>query len=186
MLALATRFRNLDPASVDMITLPTEPANIGGADVLVMKEAEAKAVIDRFNGVTPESGPRLPEGIIPAEVSVRVLNGTGIGGQASKVASDLAGAGFGLAGTGDADSYRYEKPVIRYAPSRRIDAQLLAAYLQSGAQLEEDRTLVTADIVLITGTGYEGVRIPGGVATTTTAAPVTDAKPKGAPPQPQC
>jgi len=186
MLSLARRFRNVTPESVDMITLPTEPANIGGAEVLVLKEPEAKQVIDRFNGIDPEGGPRLPEGIVPAEVSVRVLNGSGIGGQASKAAADLQSAGFGVAGTGDADSFRYEMPVVKYHPSRKIDAQFLAAYLEGGAKLEEDPSLVTADIVLVTGTGYEGVRIPGGAATTTTSAPVTDAKPEGAPPQPQC
>ena len=187
MLKLAQRFRNINPESVDMVTLPTVPETIGGAAVLVMKEPEAKQVIDRFNGVDAPAADALPD-ILPQEVSVRVLNGTGIGGQATKVAQDLQNAGFRLATppTGDADSFRYEKPVIRHHPSAREDARLLEAYLQSGATLEVDRTLVTADIVLVTGTGYEGVRIPGGAATTTTSAPVTGAEPKGAPRQPQC
>ena len=186
ILKLAQRFRNISPDSVDMVTLPTEPEMVGDADVLVLKEPEAQQVIDRFNGITPEEGPRLPEGILPAEVSVRVLNGTGVGGQAGKVAGDLRAVGFGISTTGDADSFRYEKPVIRYHASRERDAQLLAAYLESGARLLEDSTLVTGDVVLITGTGYEGVRIPGAAATTTTSAPVTEAEPEGAPPQPQC
>lgn len=187
MLKVAQRFRNITPESVDMVTLPTEPETIGGAAVLVLKEPEAQKVIDRFNGVDAPSADALPD-ILPQEVSVRVLNGTGIGGQASKVAEDLQNAGFRLATppTGDADSFRYEKPVIRHHPSAREDARLLEAYLQSGATIQEDRTLVTADIVLVTGTGYEGVRIPGGAATTTTSAPVTAAEPEGAPRQPQC
>lgn len=185
MLTLARRFRNISPESVDMVTLPTEPATIGGAAVLVLKEPEAQQVIDRFNGVHPEDGPALPD-MIPAEVSVRVLNGSGVGGQAGKVAQDLQAAGFGIAGTGDADSFRYEQPVVRHHPSTREEARLLAAYLEGGAKLQEDSSLVTADIVLVTGTGYEGVRIPGGAATTTTSAPVTEAEPEGAPPQPQC
>ncbi|HUR48122.1 MAG TPA: LCP family protein [Acidimicrobiales bacterium] len=187
MLKLAQRFRNISPESVDMVTLPTVPTMVGEADVLMLKEPEAQQVIDRFNGVDPEGAPSLPD-VLPQEVSVRVLNGSGIGGQAGKVASDLQAAGFRLATppTGDADSFRYEKPVVRYHPSRRDDAELLAAYLQSGATLQEDRSLVTADIVLVTGTGYEGVRIPGGAATTTTSAPVTEAEPEGAPRQPQC
>ena len=187
ILKLAQKFRNVNPETVDMVTLPNEPANIGGAAVLVLKQPEAQQVIDRFNGVDSETGQSLPN-ILPQEVSVRVLNGSGIGGQAGKVAQDLQDAGFRLATppTGDADSFRYEQPVIRYHQSGRADAELLAAYLQSGAKLQEDRSLVTADIVLVTGTGYEGVRIPGGAATTTTSAPVTDAEPEGAPRQPQC
>ncbi|MBW3537284.1 MAG: LCP family protein, partial [Actinobacteria bacterium] len=179
ILKLAQHFKDVSPENVDMVTLPTEPATIGGADVLVLKQPEAQQVIDRFNGITPEDGPRLPEGIIPAEVSVRVLNGTGVGGQAAKVAADLQAAGFGIAGTGDADSFRYEKPAIRYHSSRQRDAELLAAYLESGARLQEDSSLVTGDVVMITGTGYEGVRIPGAAATTTTSAPVTEAEPEG-------
>ena len=187
ILKLAQKFRNVNPETVDMITLPNEPVNVGGAEVLILKEPEAQQVIDRFNGVEPASPDALPN-ILPQEVSVRVLNGSGIGGQAGKVAQDLQDVGFRLATppTGDADSFRYEKPVIRHHPSRKDDARLLAAYLQSGATIQEDRTLVTADIVLVTGTGYEGVRIPGGAATTTTSAPVTDAEPEGAPRQPQC
>jgi len=187
ILKLAQRFRNINPETVDMVTLPNVPANVGGAEVLVLKEPEAQQVIDRFNGVDSETGQSLPD-VLPQEVSVRVLNGSGIGGQAGKVAQDLQAAGFRLATppTGDADSFRYEKPVIRYHQSRRDDAELLEAYLQSGATLQEDRSLVTADIVLVTGTGYEGVRIPGGAATTTTSAPVTEAEPEGAPRQPQC
>ena len=187
ILKLAQKFRNVNPETVDMVTLPNTPTKIGGADVLVIKQPEAQKVIDRFNGVDSETGQSLPN-ILPQEVSVRVLNGSGIGGQASKVAQDLQAAGFRLATppTGDADSFRYERPVVRYHQSRRADAELLAAYLQSGATLQEDRSLVTADIVLVTGTGYEGVRIPGGAATTTTSAPVTEAEPEGAPRQPQC
>lgn len=187
ILKLAQKFRNVNPETVDMITLPNEPANVGGAEVLVLKQPEAQQVIDRFNGIQPEDPQALPD-VLPQEVSVRVLNGSGIGGQASKVAQDLQAVGFRLATppTGDADSFRYEKPVVRHHPSRRADAKLLAAYLQSGATIQEDPTLVTADIVLVTGTGYEGVRIPGGAATTTTSAPVTEAEPEGAPRQPQC
>ncbi len=187
ILKLAQKFRNVNPETVDMVTLPNEPANVGGADVLVLKQPEAQQVIDRFNGVDPVGEGALPD-ILPQEVSVRVLNGSGIGGQAGKVAQDLRDAGFRLATppTGDADSFRYEKPVIRHHPSSKQDAQLLAGYLHSGATIEVDPSLVTADIVLVTGTGYEGVRIPGGAATTTTSAPVTEAEPEGAPRQPQC
>lgn len=188
ILKLAQRFRNIDPDSVDMVTLPNVPANVGGAEVLLLKEPEAQQVIDRFNGVSQKPAPGALPNLLPQEVTVRILNGSGIGGQATKVAEDLQAAGFRLATppTGDADSFRYEKPVIRYHRSARDDAELLAAYLQSGASLQEDRTLVTADIVLVTGTGYEGVRIPGGAATTSTSAAVTEAEPEGAPLQPQC
>lgn len=57
LLKLARRFRSLDSSTVDMVTLPTRGANVGGASVLLLKKDEAKPIIDRLNGVTPPPPP---------------------------------------------------------------------------------------------------------------------------------
>jgi len=53
LLKLARRFRSLDPSTVDMVTLPTRGANVGGASVLLLNKDAAKPFIDRLNGITP-------------------------------------------------------------------------------------------------------------------------------------
>lgn len=195
MTNLAKRFRSLEPDAVEMLTLPTTDANIGGASVLRLKQPEAKQLIDRFNGIAPQAaapGQPLPN-ILPNTVRVRVLNGSGASGQATEVASGLAKLGFNTAGTGDAPGgYNFKETTIRYGTGQLDKARLLQGYVGGTAKLLEDRTLRGIDVALITGGDFAGVSKPGTTTTTTTAAPTATTattaapQPKGAPPQPQC
>ena len=169
IVTVAKRFRSLDPNSVDMQTLPTTRyITPGGADVQLLSTDEAQPLIDRINGKA-QAGP-----VRPSDVEVRVLNGNGGDGAASKAAFALRNAGFSITGSGDADSFSYDQTVIRYAPGAIAKAQLLQSYLASGATLQEDATLGTADLAVVVGADYTGVRpSPAGpdVSPTTTAAP---------------
>ena len=187
MLNLAKNFRSLTADEVEMVTLPTEPMKVGAADVLRLKQPEAQQIIDRFNGVQSDEADEPVLSVIPAEVSVRVLNGSGRGGQAGAIAAELQKRGFGVGFTGDADSFKYIKPVIRYAPGQRDKALLLRSYIQGGAQLRDDPSLRGGDLVLVTGSAFGGVRTPG-VSTTTSSSlkPPVSVAPRGAPRQPQC
>jgi polyisoprenyl-teichoic acid--peptidoglycan teichoic acid transferase len=193
---VANRFRSLEPDSVDMLTIPTTPASIGGKAVLRLKMPEAQEILDRFSGrpqptsttVAPGAIPNIP----PSSVRVRVLNGTGTGGQAGEVSGELSKAGFVVSGTGDADTFKYIQPVIRYGRGQRDKAVLLQAYVQGGAQLREDLTIRGIDLVLVTGAQYQGIRNPRGgaqAATTTTAPPAanntTTTKPSASGAQPK-
>ena len=179
-----------------MLSLPTVDARIGGADVLRLKQPEARQVIDHFLGRDAEAKPSEPGGaavpnIPPNRVRVRVLNGTGTDGQAGKAAQELQRVGFNLAGTGDADRYGYTEPVIRYGRGQQEKGELLKAYLGGAAEVQEDRTIQGVDLVLITGSELGEVRPPrqAGASTTapTTKPPATTpAQPKGGPPQPPC
>ena len=171
ILRLGTRFRSLEPDAVDMLTLPGTPTMIGGASVIRIKQPDAQTIIDRFNGRTEEKSsgpiPNIPTGT----VQVRVLNGSGIGGQGGQTARELQRFGFHTAGTGDADSFTYGKPVIRYGRGQVLKARLLAAYIEGGAEIKQDLNLQGIDVVLITGAKFGGVRAPGTVAATTTTVP---------------
>ena len=87
---LARRFKSLDADTVDMLTFPTEPADIGGASVLLLKDEEAQPYIDRLNGIgPPEDGDA--GAVRPSDIRVRILNGYGADGVASEAAVDLTG-----------------------------------------------------------------------------------------------
>ena len=133
----------------------------------------------------------------PGGVRVRVLNGAGINGLATKSASALQGAGFGVADRGDADSFKYTRSVIRYGVGQDAKARLLSAYLQTPrAQLVSDPSIRGVDLVLVVGSDYSGVRTSAATTPTTaktgnTSAPSTTSTtiprpvpvpvPKGAP-----
>ena len=58
--SLARRFRTVDPDTVDTLVLPTEPRTIEGNQVLVLKQPEAKAAVDRLNRGAASVGSEAP------------------------------------------------------------------------------------------------------------------------------
>jgi hypothetical protein len=178
--SLANRFRSLDPNAVQMLTIPTVPANVGGASVLRMKQPEAQQVIDTFLDRAPAT-PTAANGAVPniplGNIRVRVLNGSGAEGQAREVGKALGDLGFNVAGLGQASSFRFTDTVITYGPGQREKGLVVQSKIQGGTKLEEDPTLRSIDVVVTTGGNYGGVA--GIAAPTTTAkpgAPTTTAK----------
>ncbi len=150
---VARRFRSLDADTVDMQTLPTTPATIGGASVLRLDREKAQAAIDRLNGVEADAAE-----VRPGDVRVRVLNGSGADGAAATAGEALVGAGFNLADKGDADNYKYRRTVVRHATGQKAKATLLARYLEAGATVQEDASLRTVDATVVVGSDFAGVR----------------------------
>jgi LCP family protein required for cell wall assembly len=202
MLNLARRYRSFNPDLLQTATLPTNPAVIGGADVLLLDQAAAQQAIDAFLGTAPPSAgpgiPAVPTNVSPGEVTVKVLNGSGRSGQAASVSSALRQSGFVVTGTGNADSARYIQSVIRYAPNQETQARFLQSLVIGGAQLLPDSTLVGTHLALITGSSYSGLHpaagaaaqtLPGSTpttsgapATTTTVSPLPGASANAVPP----
>ncbi|MBK9180844.1 MAG: LCP family protein [Acidimicrobiales bacterium] len=172
LLKLGQRFRSLDPNTIEMFSVPTTPAMINGAAVLLVQEAEAQPILDVFRGIEPPP----PGAIGPSEVQVRILNGVGESGLASRASDAITGAGFTVSGTGDADSYAYERTTIRYAPGQEAAADLLARHLTNGAVLEATSTVNSADVVLILGQDFTTVTQEAAAVPPSTGAPA-DAPP---------
>ena len=153
LVSLGERFRSLTPESLQQFTLPVVADRVGGASVLLLDEGmESEAVLDVFRGEPPAA----PEVVAPSAVTVRVLNGTGVRGQAGEVRDALTGAGFTVAGVGDGAR---GDPVttIRYGAGQEPKAALLARHLEPEVALVEDATLEGVDAVITTGTTYTGV-----------------------------
>ncbi|MDQ4132803.1 MAG: LCP family protein, partial [Actinomycetota bacterium] len=188
---LAKRFNSLDPEKVETLTVPGEVAMINGASVIRLNKGEAKGIVDRLNGIAPPPPPD-PEPaketppttvVAPGEVDVRVLNGNGTPGAAAKTADELKSFGYRVSDTGDAGS-DYTKTTIRHPSGDDDAARQLRDALNTGAKLEEDESLTTADAVLILGKDYTGFRAgvaPAAPTSTILPSPV----PKEAPP-PTC
>jgi LCP family protein required for cell wall assembly len=188
---LARKFRSINPDTVDMLTLPTSDAYIGGAAVQLLDTKKAQDYIDRLNGVTVDPGSTRPP-----DVAIDVLNGSGADSTASRAASALQLAGFKVIATGDADRYDYDQTVVRYGPGRQAKAALVRDSLAAGAVIRLDATLVTADVALILGADYTGVSAPsqtdapGSTPVSTTALPPSASATPGPPatkaPPPPC
>ncbi|MDQ1518028.1 MAG: hypothetical protein QOE80_3858 [Actinomycetota bacterium] len=197
-LRLVQAFRPVGAAGIEMVSLPTKSV---GVHLAVAPEAQP--VLARLRGETPppaggeaSATAKAPK-VTPADVKVRVLNGTGTAGVAGDTSGELGRAGFSPAGSGDAVTFGYAKTEIRYSPAAQPKAALLARYLNGVGKLVADPSIKGTDLVLIVGADWQGVTAPAGpgqvaAPSTTTAAPTTATgpttapKPAGGPAQPAC
>jgi len=179
------KFRSIDPDTVDMLTLPTTDGMVGDAAVQYLDLSKAQEYIDRLNGVVAPPPPATPA-VKPADIAVKVLNGNGGDASASSAAAALSQAGFRVASTANALSYDYTRTLVQYAPGQEAKAQVLSSSLVAGAKVEEDRSLAGADVTLVLGADYTGLRSPAATAAPTTqgSAPASSVTTK--PPAPNC
>jgi LCP family protein required for cell wall assembly len=153
-------FRSFNPSKLATYTLPVTVASdhpLG--DVLLLKQPDATAVVDRFLGRTAASAPAVtPGAAAPASLQVSVLNALGTAGLAASTATKLRGSGYRIASVGNAPSADLPRSQISYASGRLADAKTLASTLLGGARLIEDSTLAPSHLTLILGPGFTGIR----------------------------
>jgi polyisoprenyl-teichoic acid--peptidoglycan teichoic acid transferase len=158
---LASRFRGFNPDLLDLYALPIEDDTVGGAAILRLVDTRAQPILDLFRGTSAAA-------VTPDGVRVRVLNGSGVPGQAGGASDALVAAGFTSAGTGEAETFEIPRTVVRYPAGQEAAADLVARHLVAGAALEAVEGSVGADVVLVTGADFAGVRAAPLPATPTT------------------
>ncbi|MET0728441.1 MAG: LCP family protein [Acidimicrobiales bacterium] len=151
IVGLASRFRSFRPDRLELHALPVVDDTAGGAAILRLVDVTAQPILDLFRGTDREE-------VAPSSVRVQVLNGSGRAGEASAASEGLAAAGFTAAGTGEAESFGIARTVVRYTAGQDQAADLVARHLVAGAVLEEVPGSVGADVVVVTGADYAGVR----------------------------
>jgi hypothetical protein len=135
-----------------------------------MKTAEAEPTLDLFRGVDANA---------PDSILVVVQNGTTTVDMAATVATQLRTIGFSIpAGyTGNAERFDFVQTTIRYLPGSEARAQLVASYMVTPPVFEEVNFLLDADVSVVVGADWQGVRSAPGptlpLSTTSTAPPVT-------------
>ncbi len=160
---LAMSLRGLDPAKVTFVTVPVDRiATREGKSVVLLDEPRARELYEsiRNDGRIPGPAASAPPPrliVPPSRIRVRVLNGAGIQGLATRATADLRRVGFLISGSpGNADATTYEDTVVRFGPSREDSAQTLAAAVP-GATLQPDASLGRT-LELVVGRKYAGTR----------------------------
>ena len=163
LLALVRAFRSVDPAAVQMETLPTERHFFGGQDAQALKVAEAQPILDRLQTFATSSKPEAVPKIPRAEIRVLVLNGSGVKGAAGRASTALLAKGFASGGAAsDADRSDYRLTEVRYAPGAEDKAKVVAAYLGGVGTIKAlQSTVAGADVVVVLGRDFVGVAAPG-------------------------
>ncbi|MDH4145237.1 MAG: LCP family protein [Acidimicrobiia bacterium] len=164
---LARQFVERGGDGIRPYALPVEPmTSPEGAAVLRLLESDAEPTLDVFRGVTAV----IAEPLRPDQVSLQVLNGTGISGQAGEAASRLETHGFTVTSVGDAPNPR-STTAIEYPPGEREAAELVAGTLRGEATLTERSDAVA--LTLVTGADFVAVRLPEAIEVAATQQSAT-------------
>ena len=191
ILELARDFRSIDASTIPTATLPIYPfTTSGGAAVLGLQQPQANQTIDAFKAfgttaqappsttttapastTTPPTSPQ--SAVAPSSVSVEVVNGSGVSGQAAQMTQTLSSLGYTHVSVGASPGYGHQTTEVLYAPDSLAAAQQLAAQIPGGATLVASSALAPSpyNLEVVTGTSYQPGAATGGASSTT--APTT-------------
>ena len=149
-------------------------------DVLMPDQAQGAAVISAWMSYGSSGSGSAPTAVTlsPSAVTVQVLNGSGIAGQAQRTASELRASGFNVSGYSTAGSIAGTATIIAYPSGQTALARTVAAHLVGPVTMHADPTLRGSNVVLTTGRGFGGIRAaPPTTAPAASAAPAPAAPP---------
>lgn len=162
LLHLGLSLRGLPPGAVQFIEAPTvpDPANANWVDFAEPQDRGLFRAIahDRKLPATGRRPAGRPPAVLsktarPSQVSVTVLNGSGVPGQATGVAAGLAGRGFHVAGTGNAAHTR-ARPVVEYSAAAELPSANTVAAQVPGARVKKVTGVPAGQVRLILGTRF--------------------------------
>jgi LCP family protein required for cell wall assembly len=157
--SLALTFRGLNPAKVQMSTLPTLPDPTNPNRVLA-KFPDAAGVIDLLAKFTAPPKKPIVKPLAAGKVKVRVVNGSGSKGAGSQALDTFVAAGFRSAGPAqDADRSDYQTSV-RYAPGKFREGYTVAVAVGTLNLVEAASAKFTlgGDVLLIVGRDYASLK----------------------------
>ena len=168
MLGMALTFGGLNPNKVPTATMPVyiqnssfiyQGANYG--DVVFPTEPFDLQTIHEMLGLTP---PAIQKG-----TTVSVLDGSGVAGQATTLASQLGGLGYKVVGTGVAPVVSSPaQSIVYYAPGHEAQAEALLSHLTGLVVMGEAPLPAGQDLRVVTGSNLAVSSTPA----VTASAPV--------------
>lgn len=188
IVSLALRFRHLSPGSVPSYTLPTTPVNGYGnlGDVLLPESSQDNQVVSEFLNPAPPASttttapPTTSKTESPSRVTLAVLNGSGVSGQAGQAQAALQAVGFTVSGIGNAASFAHATSVVQYRPGHAAAAQAVAARVEGSVTTEQVAGLTYGDVVLVTGQSFRGVKGASSKATSSSSTATSQQAAPGA------
>jgi LCP family protein required for cell wall assembly len=168
MLRLGEALRGISVGSVQFVTVPWTTYT-GDAQWISASETPSYGNVNWVQWVQPQANnlftaiahdARLPKNqpvnpVKPADIKVRVLNGTSRAGLATTTAASLRARGFHVVGqAADAPSQSYTTTVIQYAGAAELPAAQTLASLFSKAKLVPDAHLKNATLHVILGSSF--------------------------------
>lgn len=159
---LALSVRGMAPGDIAFLTMPW--VERGDGENVLVDEASAAPLWQSMAQDQPWIKPKKASStssdtkpgitVQPEEITVRVLNGSGVAGRAAEVAAALEAQGFTISEVGDADSSDYASTEIRHDAASAEAARTVLAALPGATTVADDGATT---ITIILGTSYTGV-----------------------------
>ncbi len=154
---LAAQMQSVQPGSITFQTIPgLTPARIDGAEVLQPPDQEELHAFFASLAAAPAaaSTESAASQVLPGDVPVSVLNGSGVSGAAAEAATALEGAGFPAGSGGNAD--RTGTTTVRHHTGDDAAAGLVAEQVP-GAAVAVDDSVPEGTVQLVIGTDFNGI-----------------------------
>jgi LCP family protein required for cell wall assembly len=188
MLGTVLTFHGLNPNTAPEETMPVivdvDTYYAGGLDygsVELTSQPQDLAVVDSFLGVSPDhdtmTGDPLPAS---SAITVSVLNGTGVTGQAAATGTALGALGLDVVGTGDAaPAGAITETTVYYSAGHEAAAERVAHDLSGTVVMGLGSTADNADVTVVTGTDFS-VSAPSTPSTSGPPPTTSDTTPSSA------
>lgn len=164
--------RSISEVDIDLRSIPiSEPAaRIGGVNYVIANERQTKALLDavREGGPVPEFGRSAVPTVDRSELTVAVLNGTGVEGLAKKVADQMTSAGFPAPIT--ANAVGHQATTVYFRPGAEQRGKIVAAMFDAAVKplapsmsAETDVTVVVGEDLAAGESAFDPTAVPSGV-----------------------
>ena len=110
---LVSEVRNLNREDIEVLSLPVLETTVDGVYYLVAKQPEAGEVYRAFAAPVAAG---VPEGETAVPMVIKVLNGNGADGQATKWSEELRNSGFMVLQVDDAALFSFDSTVVTVRP----------------------------------------------------------------------
>lgn len=145
LLSLGRAFAGFDSDELIGYTIPSEPfATSAGAQVERPLMRLAQNSLNVFRGLPPGT-------ISPESLDVRVLNGTGVEGQAADVAGALGVIGFNITDVDSFETQDVARTTVYFSGLGEQGARRVAAHITGGADLAVLPDLGPTEVLVVTG-----------------------------------
>jgi LCP family protein required for cell wall assembly len=182
LLQIGESFRSLSSQNVQFVTVPNEPwtQNADRVQFMQPQASQVFAAIARdktlpavsVNPTPSATGGAQTLTTSPAQVKVKILNGSGYPDLAAQAATGLTTRGFDVTGTGDAPSSAYTTSVIEYASAADLGQVNTLEQQLSHVTDKLDASLAPGSIELILGADFTGLT-PASASATASTTPST-------------
>jgi LCP family protein required for cell wall assembly len=184
MFTIANELRGLPAGAVQFVEIPAVPypgnpqawvqwEQPQAGDLFAAIAHDTKLPKAQKAGKPSQVATPVLESLVPAQVSVTVLNGSMRPGLATSTSTSLAALGYHIVGPPqDAASNDYTKSIIEYASRADLPAARTLAKSINDVTLQRDPNLTPGTVDLIVGSTFTSATAP--TATTPTGTAATD------------